>query len=420
MINLNFLLKFVGISCTILLFSYCENSIIEDPAISQSKEIIEEIILDTTQLHGFLLRDHWVDTSKVEPNQGLSHILPKYGISQATVYKIASGFDTVFDFRNIKAGRNYYMICKNDSSHTPICFIYDKSAVEYIEVHFEKEISVQAHKRQIDTRIQSAGGTINSSLWNAFIDQDLSGGLVMEVAKMYAWTIDFFGIQKGDYFKIIFESKYVEGQFIGTGEIKAILFNHRGHDFYCFKYLKDTLGDFAYYNEKGESMKKALLSAPLEYVRISSKFSNSRLHPILKRYRPHHGVEYAAPKGTDVVATGDGVITHARYSSGAGNYIKMDHTSGDIETKYLHLSKFAKGIKKGVFVKQGQKIGEVGSTGLSTGPHLDYRIYINGDPVDPLGIDIPTSDPITKDSLDTFLLQINPVKMKLDSISLTN
>ena len=167
-------------------------------------------------------------------------------------------------------------------------------------------------------------------------------------------------------------------------------------------------------------MKKALLSAPLEYVRISSKFSNSRLHPILKRYRPHHGVDYAAPKGTDVVATGDGVITHARYSSGAGNYIKMDHTSGDIETKYLHLSKFAKGIKKGVFVKQGQKIGEVGSTGLSTGPHLDYRIYINGDPVDPLGIDIPTSDPITKDSLDTFLLQINPVKMKLDSISLTN
>ena len=420
MINLNFLLKFVGISCTILLFSNCENSIKEDSAISQSKEIVEEIILDTTQLHGFLLRDHWIDTSKVEPNQGLSHILPKYGISQATVYKIASGFDTVFDFRNIKAGRNYYMICKNDSSHTPICFIYDKSAVEYIEVHFEKEISVQAYKRQINTRIQSAGGTINSSLWNAFIDQDLSGGLVMEVAKMYAWTIDFFGIQKGDYFKIIFESKYVEGQFIGAGEIKAILFNHRGHDFYCFKYLKDTIGDFAYYNEKGESMKKALLSAPLEYVRISSKFSNSRLHPIKKIYRPHHGVDYAAPTGTVVVATGDGVITYAGYSGGAGNYIKMDHTSGDIETKYLHLSKFAKGIKRGVFVKQGQKIGEVGSTGLSTGPHLDYRIYINGKAVDPLGIDIPTSDPITKDSLDAFLLQINPVKMKLDSISLSN
>ena len=417
MVNTRFLIKAVFFSCLVLGFSHCENSI-DELGNEKPKEIVEEIILDTTQLHGFLLRDHWIDTSKVEPNQGLSHILPKYGISQATVYKIASGFDTVFDFRNIKAGRNYYMICKNDSLHTPICFIYDKSAVEYIEVHFEKEISVQAYKRQIDTRIQRAGGTINSSLWNAFIDQGLSGGLVMEVAKMYAWTIDFFGIQKGDYFKIIFESKYVEDQFIGTGEIKAILFHHRGHDFYCFKYLKDTLGDFAYYNEKGESMKKALLSAPLEYVRISSKFSNSRLHPILKRYRPHHGVDYAAPKGTDVVATGDGIITHARYSSGAGNYIKMDHTSGDIETKYLHLSKFAKGIKKGVFVKQGQKIGEVGSTGLSTGPHLDYRIYINGEAVDPLGIDIPTSDPIKEESMELFLEKINPIKLRLDSISL--
>ena len=242
----------------------------------------------------------------------------------------------------------------------------------------------------------------------------------MEVAAMYAWTIDFFGIQKGDFFKIIYESIYVEDQLIGTGEIKAILFNHRGHDFYCFKYLKDTIGDFAYYNEKGESMKKALLSAPLEYVRISSKFSNRRLHPIKKIYRPHHGVDYAAPTGTDVVATGDGIITFARYAGDAGYLIKMDHTTGNIETKYLHLSKFAKGIKRGVYVQQGQKIGEVGSTGSSTGPHLDYRIYINGKAVDPLGIDIPTADPISEDSLDTFLLQINQLKMKLDSISLTN
>ena len=134
-------------------------------------------------------------------------------------------------------------------------------------------------------------------------------------------------------------------------------------------------------------MKKALLSAPLEYVKFLLSFL-IELHPIKEIYRPHHGVDYTAPTGTDVVATGDGVITYAGYSGGAGNYIKMNHTSGDIETKYLHLSKFAKGIKKGVFVKQGQKIGEVGSTGLSTGPHLDYRIYINGKTVDPLGLDI--------------------------------
>ncbi len=251
MINKNFLIKTICLSLLIISFSSCNDPIEDNHENEKEIKTQPELPIDTNSFHGYLIKNHWIDTSEVEPNQGLSHILPKYGISQATVYKIASGFDTVFDFRNIKAGRNYYMICKNDSSHTPICFIYDKSAVEYIEVHFEKEISVQAYKRQIDTRIQRAGGSINSSLWNAFIDQGLSGGLVMEVAKMYAWTIDFFGIQKGDYFKIIFESKYVEDQFIGTGEIKAILFNHRGHDFYCFKYLKDTLGDFAYYNEKG-------------------------------------------------------------------------------------------------------------------------------------------------------------------------
>ncbi len=405
-------------SIAFLIFYSCENSS-EKQITNDNQEKVDEVIpLDTTKIHGYLVRDHWIDTATVAPNQGLSHILPKYGISQVKVYEIANEFDTVFDFRNIKAGRSYYIICKNDSLRTPLCFIYDKSAVEYIQVHLNPEIKVAAFKREIETRIDSAGGTIQSSLWNAFVDRGLSGGLVMEVAKMYAWTIDFFGIQKGDYFKIIYESEYVNDEFIGTGEIKAILFNHRGHDFYCFKYLKDSIGDFAYYNEKGESMKKALLSAPLEYVRISSKFSNRRLHPIKKIYRPHHGVDYAAPTGTDVVATGDGVITYAGYSGGAGNYIKMNHTSGDIETKYLHLSKFAKGIKKGVFVKQGQKIGEVGSTGLSTGPHLDYRIYINGKAVDPLGLDIPTSDPISKDNMEDFLKQIEPVKSSLDSISI--
>ena len=163
-------------------------------------------------------------------------------------------------------------------------------------------------------------------------------------------------------------------------------------------------------------MQRALLSAPLKYVRISSKFSHSRLHPIKKIYRPHYGVDYAAPSGTDVVATGDGKVIFAGRSGGAGNMVKIKHNFGNIETKYLHLLKFGKGVKVGNYVKQGQKIGEVGSTGLSTGPHLDYRVYINGKPQNPLKLNMPSKDPITQKFKSKYLLDITKIKESLDSI----
>ena len=372
--------------------------------------------IDTSTLYSYKRIDYKIDSGIVKQNQGLTHILPKFGISQSIIFNIAERFDSIFDVKKILPDKKYYMICKKDSVNSPICFIYEKTATESVIFNFKDSLNVEIVKKSIDIKIKSAGGEINSSLWNAFIENDLSGALVMEVAKLYAWTIDFFGIQKGDNFKIIYEAKYVENKFIGIGEIKAILFNHRGKDFYSFKYDVDTLQGFAYYNEEGQSMKKALLSAPLEYVRISSKFSNRRLHPIKKVYRPHHGVDYAAPRGTDVVATGDGLVTFAGTSGGAGKMIKVKHSVGNILTKYLHLYKYAKGIKKGTYVKQGQKIGEVGSTGMSTGPHLDYRIYINGKAVDPLGIDIPSADPISKENLSIFKANIKEIKTQLDNI----
>ena len=374
--------------------------------------------IDTTTIYGFSRNQFLIDSNKVNLNQGLSHLLPKYGVSQATVFHIASNFNDVYDFRKIKPGNKYFMIQQKDSAKTPYCFIYELNTVEYLLIDFKDSIQVRRFKREIKTKIKTAGGIINSSLWNAFIANQLTPALVMEVAKLYAWTIDFFGVQKGDSFKVVYEAKYVSNKFIGIGEIKAFLFKHRGRDFYAFRYENDSLDEFGYFNEKGESMKKALLSAPLEYTRISSKFSNRRLHPITRKYRPHHGVDYAAPTGTDVVATGDAVVTFAGRSGGAGKMIKLKHSVGKIVTKYLHLSKYGKGIKKGVFVHQGQKIGEVGNTGMSTGPHLDYRVYINGKAVDPLGIDIPTLDPITEDKMELFLKEISPIKNSLDSIAL--
>ena len=366
-------------------------------------------------MYGLDVEEFFVDSGVVQPNQGLTHILPNYGISQTTIFKIADEFDSIFDVRKIKPNHPYYVFCSKDSNKRTKRFIYEKNAIEYVVFDFEDTLNVFVGKKDVEIIAESAGGVITSSLWNAFIDNDLSPALVMEFSKLFAWSIDFFGIQKGDYFKVMYETKYVEGENIGVGNVNAVLFNHMGKDHYVFYYEADT-ADLGYYTEKGESMKRALLSAPLEYSRISSKFSHKRFHPVHKYYRPHHGVDYAAPTGTEVVATGTGKVIYAGWAGDAGRLVKIKHTTGDMVTKYMHLSKFGPGIKKGASVMQGQKIGEVGSTGASTGPHLDYRIFIHGKAVDPLKIDIPSSDPLEDSALVEYLEYIAPIRLELDGI----
>ena len=385
---------------------------------TSEKEVVEitaEVIRDTVFMYGLDVSEFFIDSGVVEPNQGLTHILPKYGIGQSTIFKIADEFDSIFDVRKIKPDHPYYVFCTKDSNKTTKCFIYEKNAIEYVVFNFGDSLNVSVGEKDVEIREESAGGVITSSLWNAFIDNDLSPALVMEFSKLFAWSIDFFGIQKGDYFKVMYETKYVEGEKIGVGNVNAVLFNHMGNDHYVFYYETDTAG-LGYYTEKGESMKRALLSAPLEYSRISSKFSHNRFHPVHKYYRPHHGVDYAAPIGTEVVATGSGKVIYAGWAGDAGRLVKIQHTTGDMVTKYMHLSKFGSGIKKGATVMQGQKIGEVGSTGASTGPHLDYRIFIHGKAVDPLKIDIPSSDPLEDSALVEYLEYIVPIRLELDGI----
>ena len=285
-------------------------------------------------------------------------------------------------------------------------------------MNFLDSIYLYVENKPITIKLKESAGVIKYSLWESFINNNLTPALVSDVANLYAWTIDFFDVQPNDTYKIIYESKYVDGKFIGVGDIKAMVFNHMGRDLYAFQYLSPTEKVKHYYNETGESMQRALLSAPLEYVRISSKFSHSRLHPIKKIYRPHYGVDYAAPSGTDVVSTGDGKVIFAARSGGAGKMIKIKHTFGNVVTKYLHLLKFAKGIKVGSFVEQGEKIAEVGSTGLSTGPHLDYRVYINGKPQNPLKMNIPSKDPIPDTLRNRYLKDISVLKSSLDNIRL--
>ncbi len=399
----------------VLLFSTCNSN---DTNIQKSsKKLIKPVkdVVKFKKIQGFSLENFKVDSSSVENGYSFSEILQSLNVSYNKIYSLGNDFKEIYDLRKIYQGDKYYTIFNSDSNKFSN-LIYQHSLTEKVVMSFLDSLNIIIIKSPIEIRIQKASGAITSSLWQSFIDNKLSPALVSKVASLYAWTIDFFDIQSGDNYKIIFESKYVENKFIGVGDIKAVLFNHKGRDFYGFRYLSKSKKVESYFTEFGESMQRALLSAPLEYVRISSKFSNRRLHPIKKVYRPHHGVDYAAPSGTAVVSTGDGKVIFAARSGGAGNMIKIKHSFGNVVTKYLHLLRFEKGIKVGKYVEQGQKIGEVGSTGLSTGPHLDYRVYINGKAKNPLKLNIPSKDPIAENLKSKYSLDIADIKATLDSI----
>lgn len=394
----------------------CEN---DSPQESVEVEHTPPPIPEPIMMYNLAVDSFIIDTGTVQQNQGLTHILPVYGITLAEIYTITSKYDSLFDVKKIKTDQPFLVLSKlkDDTLKRAEYFIYEINAIDYLVYHFgEDSLHAYIESKPVDVRVSQSGGVITSSLWNAFMDNDLPPALLVEYAKLYAWSVDFFGVQKGDYYKIIYEGKYVEEELVGIGNIHAVLFNHYNHDYYFFRYQASDTIEATFYTDSGESMQRALLSAPLEYTRISSKFSNNRFHPVLKIYRPHHGVDYAAPIGTEVVATGSGVVIYAGYAGGAGNMIKIQHDAGNILTKYLHLSKFGPGIKKGVHVLQGQKIGEVGSTGTSTGPHLDYRVYIDDQPVDPLSIDIPAGEPLSDSALLDYFKFIDPIKFSLDSI----
>lgn len=399
--------------CVVILFSQC-NPKINDKS---TEQVIKEVQESNSykKIQGFSIENYNIDSCNVKTGESFGQILQNLNVSYEKINKIGNEFKNVYDIRRIYPGDKYYILRTKDSSYFSK-LIYQQSLTEYVVMSFLDSLNVELVTKPIEVRILKKAGTINSSLWQSFMDNNLTPALVSKVANLFSWTIDFFDIQKNDNYKIIYEAKYVENKFIGVGKIKAILFNHKGKDFYAFRYQSKSKKVESYYNEIGESMQRALLSAPLKYVRISSKFSHSRLHPIKKIYRPHYGVDYAAPSGTDVVATGDGKVIFAGRSGGAGNMVKIKHNFGNIETKYLHLLKFGKGVKVGNYVKQGQKIGEVGSTGLSTGPHLDYRVYINGKPQNPLKLNMPSKDPITQKFKSKYLLDITKIKESLDSI----
>ena len=391
-------------------YDYFDTKKLEKELAAQKEEVKPEPLM---------LFDIPIDSIKVKPGvirsgQNLSEILSREGISMGQIDEIAKKSVLTFDVRKMKVNNNYYFLMNKQDSSKVDYFIYEIDPIDFVVYQLKDSLRIYRDKKPITTLIKTASGVITSSLWNAMTAQALNTGLVMDLNDIFQWTIDFYGIQKGDKFRLIFEENFVSGKSVGTGRIFAAQFKHNGEDFYAFRFTQNN--EDSYFNEAGKSLKSAFLKAPLKFNRISSQFSNNRFHPVLKIYRPHHGIDYAAPTGTPVVSIGDGsVIAKGYQAAGGGNYLKIKHNS-EYTTSYMHLSKFAAGISSGVRVKQGQLIGYVGSTGLASGPHLDFRVFRNGTPINPLSVKSPPTIPIDKDHLQSYSMHRDSMMTKLSAI----
>ena len=363
------------------------------------------IVVDTLEMH----------EEVVKSGETLSVILERLGIGSNTANQIYNNCKEVMDTRKIRAGQPYVVLKTADSLSTPLYLIYENSKIQYTVFELFEPYKVYQEENEVTYVRDTIASTITSSLWNAIVEDKGDPALAAELADIYQWTIDFFGIQKGDEFFAIYEKRYVEGNYIGLNSIEAALFKHGGKNYYAFYYQQDSAKKGEYFDESGQSLRREFLKAPLNYSRISSKFSNSRYHPVLKIYRPHHGVDYAAPAGTPVYSIGNGKIVEKGYQKGGGNYLKIKHNS-IYTTVYMHLQGFASGIKQGSSVSQGQLIGYVGSTGLSTGPHLDFRVYKNGTPINPLSMQSPPAEPVSKEQMPSYLEYIAPIREVLEEL----
>lgn len=374
------------------------------------------VISEVTMEYGLPVDSFNVVRGRVGRNQNLSLILSEFDIEMNIVHQIAVFSREVFDVRRIRAGNSWAVFLSRDSLNIPEFFVYEDDPVEYVIVRLSDPVNIERNWKEIEAVTKEGSGIINSSLWNAARSNDLPPMVAILLSEVFAWNIDFFALQKGDYFRAIYDEDYVEGMSAGGYRIKAAHFNHMGRDFYAIPFEQDSV--LSFFDQDGNSLRRAFLKAPLRYSRISSGFSNSRLHPILRVRRPHHGVDYAAPVGTPVYSIGDGMVTETSYTPGAGRMVKIRHNSV-YTSAYLHLRNFEKYIKPNTWVTQGDIIGYVGSSGMSTGPHLDFRIWRNAQPVDPLRIESPPVEPVSEENLESFNLEKEVWMDKLNRIKIT-
>lgn len=365
-------------------------------------------------------------SGKVRSGQFFSTLLTSLGLSASEAYDLSQACDSVFDVRTLRVGNTYSAYYGRPSDVIPNghegrveesvlqYLVYDRDRSSQIVFQCQPPYKTWVYEKPVTVERRYADVTISNSLWVDMVDAGVSPNLILSLSDIYAWTVDFFGLQKGDRFRVLYDEKMCDGEVLSVDTVRYAVFTHNGSDLPSVMYDQKDGGNI-YWNEKGESMRKAFLKAPLKFSRISSGFSYARRHPVTKKVRPHTGVDYAAPVGTPVMSIGDGVVTSVKHEGAGGKTVRIRHNSV-YSTAYLHLSKYGKGIAPGKRVRQGEVIGYVGSTGRSTGPHLDFRVWKNGSPINPLKMDSPPAEPLKEAHKAEFERMHEKYKAQIDTI----
>ena len=402
------ILLFLGL----ILFYSCQKDVKQAAEFEEVEEEQPKIIEE----FGYVLNDYIVVKDTIQKGESFGEILDRHHIDYPTIYKIATAAKDTFDIRRLRAGKPYTILAKNDSTEQAQIFIYQPNLVEYLIVDFTDSIQTKFGRKEVKVVEKYATGIIESSLSEAIEKQNLNYILAHEMSDIYAWTIDFFHLQKGDNFKLIYEEKYINDTIpVGIGDIKAAYFVHKDNPIYAFNFITDSTKNINdYYDENAKTLRRQFLKSPIKFSRISSRYNLKRR---IKYYgnwvRAHKGTDFAANVGTPIMSTANGTVVESRYRGGNGNYVKIRHNS-TYSTQYLHMKKRA--VRKGDYVKQGDVIGTVGMTGNTAGPHVCYRFWKNGSQVDPFKQKLPSADPIKENLKDDYFSYIAPLKIQIDEI----
>lgn len=385
------------------------------------KEVEEEVDsewIDNSQRvyqYGICIDSLDVKEYKIKNGDNPASIFASLGFSAFMADSISRSSISVLDPTKLQAGMHYYTFTTQDSTAQIRYIAFAKSLTDYAIINLTGDtISAYEFNKPITLKRHYAEGTLNTSLWKVLQSNGINPLLAIKISDVFAWQIDFYDVKEGDSFRVLYDVAYIDDTTaLNINSIQGAIFNHQEKEYVAIPFTQDSV--FEYFDQEGNGLRKAFLKAPLDLFRITSRFTNARYHPILKRYRAHHGVDYAAPVGTPVKCIGAGTVIAKGYEGGGGNFLKVKHNSV-YTTTYMHLSKFAKGIQVGSHVQQGEVIAYVGSTGLSTGPHLDFRVHKNGQPINPLQMEAPPSLPVKPELRDSFAIVKEQVYAELDSM----
>ncbi|MDA9107109.1 peptidoglycan DD-metalloendopeptidase family protein [Flavobacteriaceae bacterium] len=399
---------YIIIALNFLFFNSCKTENSDEVSVVLKEKIVKQF--------GYILNNFHVLKDTVVSGDSFGSILEKNNLYYPQIYNIVQKAKQVYDVRKINVGKPYTILFSKDSLKTPELFIYQPNLIDYVLVSLTDSLWAEKKSKAVKLLEFEAQGVITSSLSEAMEKEKLSPLLSNELSEIYAWTIDFFRLEKGDNFKVIYTGKFVDDSiYVGLNRIHSAFFEHRGNPFYAVEFETDPKRNIIeYFDENGKNLRRAFLRAPVQFSRISSRYNLKRKIAYYGRVRPHLGTDFAAPTGTKIRSTASGTVVKSSYTRGNGNYVTIKHNA-TYSTQYLHMKK--RGVKVGQFVKQGDYIGLVGMTGNTSGPHVCYRFWKKGKQVDPLRQKLPEAKPISKDLKEKYLAYMKPIKKQLDNIN---